>query len=348
MNDIFLILTFICIVYFVNKKFTENNVLANYTGKLHQKYSGFKKIPLSGGVFFTFFCIIILFKFFPLLSLFLFLVFLTGIISDLNLIESPKFRFFIQLLLIGAFVLVFNVTVYPTRLMLLDILLSNIYFSIAFSIFCLLILINGSNFIDGLNGLLLGYFISILIIIYFLNSSYALNILIDSNQILNLVSILFILLFFNLRNNLFMGDSGAYSLSFFLGYLLINIYENNLFISPFFIVLLLWYPCFENLFSIIRKFSLRRSPLNPDNNHFHQLLFYFFKKKLSLKKVNSNNLTSIFIIFYNLLIFLISLIDIRNTQLQILLILINIVVYLRLYYTLFFFKNFKYLNKKKN
>ena len=206
--------------------------------------------------------------------------------------------------------------------------------------------INGSNFIDGLNGLLLGYFVLILMIIYFLNNFNTLNISIENLEILNLVAILFVLLIFNFRNELFMGDSGAYSLSFLIGYLLISIYENNLFISPYFIVLLLWYPCFENLFSIIRKFSLRRSPLNPDNNHFHQLLFYFFKKKLLLKKVNTNNITSISIIFYNLLIFSISLIDIRNSQLQILLILINIVVYLRAYYALFFYKNFKYLNKK--
>mgnify|MGYP005995764723 CR=1 FL=1 len=178
MNSLLLIVAFICVVYFVNKKFSKNNSLVNYTGQIHQKYSGFKKIPLSGGVFFTIFCIIILFEFSSLLCLFIFLIFLTGIISDLNLVKSPKFRFFLQLLFIGAFVLFFDVTVYPTRLMLLDILLSNTYLSFAFSIFCLLILINGSNFIDGLNGLLLGYFVLILMIIYFLNIYSTLNILI--------------------------------------------------------------------------------------------------------------------------------------------------------------------------
>ena len=65
--------------------------------------------------------------------------------------------------------------------------------------------------------------------------------------------------------------------------------------SPFFIVLLLWYPCFENLFSIIRKYRLNLSPLNSDNKHFHQLLFYFIKKKFNLSALTSNNLGSIFI-----------------------------------------------------
>ena len=47
----------------------------------------------------------------------------------------------------------------------MDIILKNFYFKFIFSIFCILILINGSNFIDGLNGLLIGYF---LIVIYFM------------------------------------------------------------------------------------------------------------------------------------------------------------------------------------
>ena len=38
-----------------------------------------------------------------------------------------------------------------------DNLLENAVFNIFFTSFCLLILINGSNFIDGLNGLLLVY-----------------------------------------------------------------------------------------------------------------------------------------------------------------------------------------------
>ena len=346
MNDLILSIFYLVFIYLVNNIFLNNNFLPNYTGQIHQKYSGFKKIPLSGGFFFTFFVTIIFFKFSPLLSLFIFFIFLTGIISDLDLVKSPKFRFLIQFLLITTFVIIFEIKIFPTRFILLDILLSNIYVSFAFSIFCLLVLINGSNFIDGLNGLLLGYFILILLIIFYLSNFANLDILINKKHILNLAIILFILLVFNFRNKLFMGDSGAYSLSFVLGYLLIKTYEMNQFISPYFIVLLLWYPCFENLFSIIRKFTFRRSPLNPDNNHFHQLLFHFLKKKLILKKININNLTSVSILLYNFSIFSLSLIDIKNSQLQILLIFINIFVYLRIYYGLFFYKNNKYLGKK--
>ena len=56
-----------------------------------------------------------------------------------------------------------------------------------------------------------------------------------------------------MNNKLFMGDSGAYVLGTICGYLLIKVHGENQEISPYFIILLFWYPCFENLFSIIRK-----------------------------------------------------------------------------------------------
>ena len=74
--------------------------------------------------------------------------------------------------------------------------------------------------------------------------------------ILSYIILLIYLLLFNLLNKLYLGDSGSYLLGVSIGSILIFIYKEISFISPFFIVLLLWYPCFENLFSIIRKKSL--------------------------------------------------------------------------------------------
>ena len=62
----------------------------------------------------------------------------------------------------------------------LNNLISNNYFSLFFTIFCLIVLINRSNFIDGLDGLNLGYFLIILIVIYIENS---LVLSIDKNQV---------------------------------------------------------------------------------------------------------------------------------------------------------------------
>ena len=70
-----------------------------------------------------------------------------------------------------------------------------------------------------------------------------------------------------------LGDAGAYTLSFFVGFLIIKCHNFNPNISPYFFITLLWYPCFENLFSIIRKIKSKFSPLTPDNNHLHHLIF---------------------------------------------------------------------------
>ena len=97
-----------------------------------------------------------------------------------------------------------------------------------------------------------------------------------------------------------LGDGGAYLLGFLLGFIIINSHENNPDISPYFYISLIWYPCFENLFSIIRKINKKLSPLNPDSKHLHQLVFFLIKEKLRLSIVISNNLSSAIIIFLNL------------------------------------------------
>ena len=135
-----------------------------------------------------------------------------------------------------------------------------------------------------------------------------------------------------------MGDSGSYVLGLICGYLLINIHQSNPSISSFFIVLLLWYPCFENLFSILRKFIFKRSPTKADNNHFHQLVFFYIRKKIRLKSLDPNNFSSYLIILYNFFVFSIGSTDPSNTQLQIILIIFNILVYLTIYFRLFIFK----------
>ena len=116
-----------------------------------------------------------------------------------------------------------------------------------------------------------------------------------------------------------MGDSGAYTLGLLFSYIIIE--YNNLSdqISPFFIVLLAWYPCYEILFSIIRKFKFGLSPIKADNKHFHQLLFNFFSKKLNLKKIYINTFTGMVINTFNFIVIYLGFLEMNNTQYQILL-----------------------------
>ena len=318
------------IIYSVNSFIKHMNLLPSLSGERHQLFVEQNNIPLSGGII-----IIITFLFIEKfnINLFFIFIFLIGFFSDLKVIKSPRVRFFLQVLCIFLFVIIYDFQISNIRIFLLDFLLKYKFFSYFFVIFCLLVITNGTNFIDGLNGLVLGYFILILIIIYNLQLYENLNI--TQFEILYFMACLFFLLVFNFFNKLYIGDSGSYLLGFSFGILLIAIYDSNSTISPFFIVLLLWYPCFENLFSIIRKYRFNTSPLKSDNKHLHQMLFYFIKKRFGLTSLSSNNLCSILINTFNILTISTGTINIFNTQFQILVIFFNIIFYIIVYLQLF-------------
>ena len=105
------------------------------------------------------------------------------------------------------------------------------------------------------------------------------------------------------------------------------------YISPIFILLLLWYPAFENLFSIIRKILTKKKPSEPDNLHFHHLLFSYLNRKIKNKKI-INSLTGVIINFYNFLIFALSSKFYNKTNILFYLVALNILVYIFFYFFL--------------
>lgn len=133
-----------------------------------------------------------------------------------------------------------------------------------------------------------------------------------------------------------MGDSGIYLLSFITGYIIVTIYSQVSHISPYYIVNLLWYPSFEILFSIIRKFKKKYSPLRPDTHHLHQLLFFLIKNKYNFNKIFINSYTGLIINSYFLFILFFSSTLIKNTLFQICILFFNTLIYSIIY---------RYLNK---
>ena len=324
-------------VYLLNSYIIKNKYLLNFSGETHQKFLGTKKVPLSGGIFLILFLSTILIEKDIIIYIFLSLIFILGLFSDLKISSLPSRRLFYQFILIILFVYFSGINTISTRVVFIDYALHNYYISIFFTTFCLIILVNGTNFIDGLNGLVLTYYLIVIAILYKLNLLTGINF--NDFDVLYFSYLLFIMIIFNLLNQFYLGDSGSYLLGFLIGYILVKIHNYDSNISPFFVVLLLWYPCFENLFSIIRKFKFGRSPVFPDNRHFHQLLFYFLKKKFKFGNLACNNYSSIVINFYNFFILFFGSYNIYNTQLLIILILINILLYTIIYLKLL---NFKY------
>ena len=78
--------------------------------------------------------------------------------------------------------------------------------------------------------------------------------------------------------------------------------------------------------------------MTPDTNHFHQLVFFFIKKRYKMKNLLANLVTAQIINFYHLIIFLVAINYIKNSEIQISLILFNITVYTIIYFKTFLFK----------
>ncbi len=157
---------------------------------------------------------------------------------------------------------------------------------------CFLFIINGSNLIDGFNGLLGIHALIIIINLFFLNYF-------GGNKDLAFIlfsSIIFLIafLFYNFpKAKIILGDSGSYFLGAFIALSTIKTSIANPEISPFYFCILLFYLFFEVFFSFLRKLlKERKSPLFPDKKHLHMLVFEIFYKK-NKDKIKSNYLVSI-------------------------------------------------------
>jgi len=324
--NIILFISVIFLSLILNRILFKKRLFLNFKGDNHQKFISSKNIPLSGGwiLIFTSYYYLNLLNF-----TYIFFIFCVGFLSDIKKINSPKFRFIIQTLIVLGVVYFSSITVPDTKIIFLDQLLTNNIFRIFFSIFCILIVINGCNFIDGVNTSLVGYFLIVSLSLYYLNLNS-----VEISQIINfynLIPVLMALFILNFFNKLYLGDGGSYVLGLLFALCLINTYQINNNISPYFVVCLLWYPAFENLFSILRKKNLSRSPLDPDTNHLHQIIFLYLKKNFNVKSIYLNTATGTIINIYNLICITIATQFYNHTKTQILIITFNIIVYIFLY-----------------
>ena len=332
----------IIFIYVVNILFHKYSILLNNNGEKHQNYTSGGKVPLTGGIF----LLALLTLFFynsknEIIIISLSFLFLLGISSDLKILNSPRLRILFQAIIVFSTIYIINLTILRTGIEFIDFILSYHYFNLLFVTFCILIVINGTNFIDGLNGLAIGYYSIILyqlvIMNFFISGEFF------SSQESIILFIFFIIIFaFNILNKMFIGDSGSYLLGFIFAIWVVFLQHKFVNISPFYIILLLWYPCFENLFSIIRKNLISKSAMRPDEDHLHQLIFFYLKNKTRYSILKSNNLSSTLIILYNILAISIATSNPYSTYLQILIIVFSIIVYLFFYLKLFFFKYKKF------
>ena len=266
-------------------------------------------IPTAGGlgIFFSFLILclylflakqIIYYEFLSFCTLFFFL----GFVDDLKIDVKPKFRLFIMIAFLLFLIIFHEFKIERISLEYLDHLIKIDIFSVFFVCLCFLFIINGSNLIDGFNGLLSIHSLiifGILSFINFIHGNYDFAYL-----LFNLCLIIIIFIKFNFpKAQMFLGDSGAYLIGILIA--ISTIKTNNLIpsISSFFFCIILFYLFFEVFFSFFRKtFVTHQNPLLPDRKHLHMLLYNFLFRKNG-NKFNSNYKVSVYInLIYLLLI----------------------------------------------
>ena len=215
------------------------------------------------------------------------LFFILGLMDDLKLNLVPKLRLILMIGFLIILVISNNFYIENTGIQFLNRFLEIDIFALFFICLCFLFVINGSNLIDGYNGLLSIHALIILINLFFVNYFGGNNDL--AFLIFSMILIIVVFLKFNFpRAKLFLGDSGSYLLGTFIAISAIKTSIANPLVSPFYFCILLFYLFFEVFFSFIRKIIReKRSPLFPDNKHLHMLIYkYLFKKNKNKSKSN--------------------------------------------------------------
>ena len=224
-------------------------------------------------------------------------VFIVGLVDDMQISISPLTRLLV--LIPSAFLCYYFLGTKAENLEIpfIDYLFQFEVFSIIFICFALAGIINAFNILDGMNGLLLLFCLSIcLSIIIFPQSSVSLEFY------FYLVAIFFSILGIFVLNfpwgRIFLGDGGAYFLGATVTVGLIKYYQIND-LSPWYVFLMLIYPIADVFFSIFRRIISNYSALEPDNKHLHHLIY----KRLKKINIQSEKLRHVLVTFSTFIIY---------------------------------------------
>ena len=327
-------------IYFFLKFLRSKGIKSNYFAK-QKIHEG--EVPRVGGLLFlsSFLITLIIIEKNYILSILPLLfgsliVFIFSFYEDLKQSLSPYFRLII--LFIGSFVFTFFSELPDINISLLQSIKDHEVIKILLFILSLMLLMNGFNFIDGLNGLSSFNFLSIVSSVLYVGYFYN-DIFIVHLSVFIIIFAIVVFLFNFPFGKIFLGDSGSYTYALFSGALIIYLFQRHSQLPTLLAMVILSYPITEMLFSIFRKILLKYSPLKPDVNHLHHLIF----KKLSGNLMSRNNIASLMMLPFCIIPFLLTYFSINyNLNDNFLKFVIYVIFYVICY--LFLFRSIKNIN----
>ena len=257
----------------------------------HRKLHG-KNISLIGGICIVFSMLIsitfiyfinnnALFIYNDYIALSFIIVLLSGFIDDkygLNVIPKLFFQF------VAAIILVFNIDYIYTFNWNFLLFFDNIFFSNIISILFIVLVINAMNFIDGLDGLLLGISISIIVLFLLILWYYSLNTIMLLLIIL-LGSLIAMWIYNKYPAIIFLGDLGSMILGWFFAlfsFYFASYMDSDKILIP---IILLAFPILDLFAVVFIRFHENDLPFFKkainifvsDRNHIHHIILNKFE-----------------------------------------------------------------------
>jgi UDP-GlcNAc:undecaprenyl-phosphate GlcNAc-1-phosphate transferase len=196
-----------------------------------------------------------------------------GILDDRHSL-SPRVRLLASFAIFGIAAYIepiFNVRVLDFDYPSFSLGLGTRGIAVAFTVLCCVGLVNAVNMADGKNGLVIGLCIGWLTLLATRAPESFLSLL------SLLIAVLLMLLAFNLRSKLFLGDGGSYGLAAAIGLIAIGIYNSpgthaTRAIAAEELMLLLAIPVIDSFRLTFKRIRRGQSPMAADRDHLHHHL----------------------------------------------------------------------------
>lgn len=236
-------------------------------------------ILLTNSLFLIYFSIIENNIYYLKIILLSFSISLFGLIDDIKNIKPNTKFIFLTFFLTFFFYIFPEMKINSLKFLTLGLKQINIenkyWLSLLFTVLCYLLLINAYNMCDGLDGIAL--FIGLIWFCYLFLKITEIN-----YYLISIIITLILIYYFNIRSKIFLGDSGNYYISTFVGSILIkeNNFLTNYIAEEIFIIFML--PGIDMLRLFIVRIYKKKNPFIGDRNHFHHLLINKFNKIKSI------------------------------------------------------------------
>ena len=196
------------------------------------------------------------------------LFFALGLFEDLRGTLSSKLRFaLMSVIAISTLLASPHLVLAPVGIWFVDAAVSTWVTALFFTAVCVAFIPNAFNTADGANGLVSGVSLATLTGLSAVAPPDLLPFIASGA-----VGCLIFMIFNVISGRFFLGDGGAYFLGAFCG-LSVVLISNQTEVSVWWLLSMIFYPVADLLWSMGRRVLARKSPFEPDNQHFHNVLF---------------------------------------------------------------------------